>query len=586
MFFVAFTKNSLKDRFKNNEYIVNELCLNPGYALFIVDSFFSEVKKNNHGFCITEGIHHDIEFEKDGILASISFDKKANTLLVNRATNSSRSIYYHSNSEDGFFCSTHINMLRKAGVTISENEKVIPEFFIYRHITPPNTMYKDVFQLSFNEDLEIKFDSTGCSIKKQKKNDFIITDYDDGRIEKEHIESTYGILSEGIKGLIPIKEKVSVLLSGGLDSSILFAFCQKILGLSNSFSTAYPFEDENSDLEKQYAISAANAFHSKHVVFETHCNDYLYGMVKSIKISEEPLHHLQSVMFYLMFKNCFIPEKEIIVSGQGADAIFGLSIHNSIYRFLKYKKFHNILNNPRLFPLVKVVPRIIKKGNGVIRSINLGNRLSVTLDDPNHVVYSIHKYGDVDWVCDCFHVSKQDIIINKYESIKQLKDYSIYDILALSDLQGSLSITNGIWSKLGEANNKLLVFPFLTEKLMKNAFSVRWEKKLKSPKNILRGVATKLQIPDFIIKRKKSGFAISPNKWALEDGVFEALVPLSYKYFDKHAIKRFQKEKMSRAMTFWNILNYSIWKRLCIDNEPIENLYDELSKHLHDNQNV
>jgi hypothetical protein len=30
-------------------------------------------------------------------------------------------------------------------------------------------------------------------------------------------------------------------------------------------------------------------------------------------------------------------------------------------------------------------------------------------------------------------------------------------------------------------------------------------------------------------------------------------------------------------MTFWNILNYSIWKRLIIDNESLSLLEEELS---------
>jgi len=30
-------------------------------------------------------------------------------------------------------------------------------------------------------------------------------------------------------------------------------------------------------------------------------------------------------------------------------------------------------------------------------------------------------------------------------------------------------------------------------------------------------------------------------------------------------------------MTYWNMLNYSIWKRICIDNEPVEALLEEIA---------
>ena len=31
------------------------------------------------------------------------------------------------------------------------------------------------------------------------------------------------------------------------------------------------------------------------------------------------------------------------------------------------------------------------------------------------------------------------------------------------------------------------------------------------------------------------------------------------------------------SMIYWSILNYSIWKRIHIDNEPLETLKDELT---------
>ena len=36
-----------------------------------------------------------------------------------------------------------------------------------------------------------------------------------------------------------------------------------------------------------------------------------------------------------------------------------------------------------------------------------------------------------------------------------------------------------------------------------------------------------------------------------------------------------QSTEPKKSMTFWNMLNYSIWKRLCIKNEPIEILLEE-----------
>ena len=37
-----------------------------------------------------------------------------------------------------------------------------------------------------------------------------------------------------------------------------------------------------------------------------------------------------------------------------------------------------------------------------------------------------------------------------------------------------------------------------------------------------------------------------------------------------------QSPESKKAMVYWNILNYSIWKRLFINNEPLEVLLEEL----------
>ena len=101
--------------------------------------------------------------------------------------------------------------------------------------------------------------------------------------------------------------------------------------------------------------------------------------------------------------------------------------------------------------------------------------------------------------------------------------------------------------------------------------------KLKKPKNILRFVAHKLEIPEEIINRQKSGFGINPELWAQKDGIFESLIPLTKKFFNEEEIRKMQSSDLKKAMTYWNMLNYSIWKRLCINNEPVDTLLEEIT---------
>ena len=33
-----------------------------------------------------------------------------------------------------------------------------------------------------------------------------------------------------------------------------------------------------------------------------------------------------------------------------------------------------------------------------------------------------------------------------------------------------------------------------------------------------------------------------------------------------------------KAMLFWNMINYAIWKRICVDNESADDLINELDR--------
>jgi len=43
-----------------------------------------------------------------------------------------------------------------AGVKINENKECLPEYFVYRFLMPPNTLFDNIYQLPPGHDLIIK----------------------------------------------------------------------------------------------------------------------------------------------------------------------------------------------------------------------------------------------------------------------------------------------------------------------------------------------------------------------------------------------------------------------------------------------
>jgi asparagine synthase (glutamine-hydrolysing) len=572
MFLVALTRDGVAQNFQSNK--VEEFDLHSSKVTVITDNFLSDFINEPDGFSVIESPLISTSDFRNIIFLKVTYNSKNDSFSILKSTISGRPIYYHINSAGEFFCSTHISLLRSAGVPIKENTEVLPEFFIYRFVMPPNTLYKDIFQLFTGDQLQIKFEHNKATISDI--NHYVPPEPEDKNNINLVIEQTYNYLNNSVKTLDPLNKKISLMLSGGLDSSILFKLCQKNFKTDSTYSTCFPFEDPKNNIEKEYSLSAADLFKTKHLFLDMTSEDYLQGFLEAIAKAEVPVHHLQSVPIYLLFKK--IPDaNNIVISGLGADDIFGT--------VTQYNQFH--VERSFLFKLlvkyvkskyIKYLLNLLNKDwhNYTMIQENF-KRSSIPISDTNNLIWSISAHGSEEWTTHYFNVSKEDIIKYRYNEIKKFHDRSIYDIISIWLFLGSASTTQAIWSKLGESENKILYYPYTHIDLVNYAFSIPWDIKLKKPKNILRFVAHKLDVPEEIINRQKSGFGINPELWAQKGGLFESLLPLTKKSFKEYEIRKMQTPDLKKAMIYWNMLNYSIWKRICIDNEPVDTLFEEIT---------
>ena len=56
------------------------------------------------------------------------------------------------------------------------------------------------------------------------------------------------------------------------------------------------------------------------------------------------------------------------------------------------------------------------------------------------------------------------------------------------------------------------------------------------------------------------------------------MVCLAEKVLDPGIIRQMRTLEPSQAMIFWSMINYALWKRLCIDGESLESLKEELAE--------
>jgi len=555
------------------------LCSLGSYQVIAVtDSFMSNIEVTASGWLVTESAmpsrKHTESAEIDekqlegiNILSVIIIDKQASSLSIFKPTHSGRSLYYYMDGRDSaFFCSTHISLLKHFGVPICENSAVLPEFFVYRYVMPPNTLYFGIKQFLSGQRMRVSV--TGNSISMKETCHFtpppetIRKDLSMKAIANRNLD----ILKESLRFLLPFKDKPAVLLSGGLDSSILAVILKTLCGVDITFSTDYPFDDEESSIEKKYALTAAEALGTSHTYYKVSTRDYLRGFIEAIGALEEPLPHLQSVMFYLLYGSGIPKERYILLQGFGVDGAYGPDI---CYLLHRYRLAGYLAALPGMQNLLLLGSWVIGKGQPLVRLLRMPRG---ELSDPEHILWHVGAYGSIEWVQQTFGVSKERIIEGRLATLSPYQNYSLNDLISIYNVVGEVAVEQFMCSKLGEKQERIIIVPYANQEVLDFVYTIPWALKLQEYKHVLREVARLAGIPEFIITRPKSGFGTQTDAWAVRGGAFEPLLQICDDVFDIIELQAMQSEEPKSANTFWNMLNYAIWKQIHIDGKSVSDL--------------
>ena len=115
---------------------------------------------------------------------------------------------FYINPEGELFCSSHISVLRKAGVILEENTDVLPEFFVYRYVMPPRTLYKNIFQVTAGSKIYVKLINGRCVLQPTEE---YFNPPEPGELPDSYeaiVKRTLGYLSESFEILNPRRDHI------------------------------------------------------------------------------------------------------------------------------------------------------------------------------------------------------------------------------------------------------------------------------------------------------------------------------------------------------------------------------------------
>ena len=259
----------------------------------------------------------------DGMFAFAIWEIAKKRLILVRDRFGIKPLYYTANNNYLSFASNIQALLTLTDIDISiDNNSLQQQLSLHGVVPAPNTIINGIKKLCpatmliCEENRNIK-EITYWQLKEE------VNSYDN---EKEifYIDKTRELLKQAIQKRLEISDlPVGVLLSGGLDSSLIVALAAK-LGHKNIKTFSIGFEsinDEKGD-EFYYSNKVASLYNTEHHSYMINNNVILNSLPKAIEHMSEPMVSQDVVAFYLLSEQV-ANHVNVVLSGQGADEVFG-----------------------------------------------------------------------------------------------------------------------------------------------------------------------------------------------------------------------------------------------------------------------
>jgi asparagine synthase (glutamine-hydrolysing) len=172
------------------------------------------------------------------------------------------------------------------------------------------------------------------------------------------------ILSQSLHEAITPGARVAVLLSGGVDSSVLAALAKKH---QSSLVAISHRSDDHQNPELETAIQFAKELGIEHKIYTINNCDILDAFTKTIEIIEQPARYQSSLLLYKLFEH-MAGKFDQIIYGEAADTLFGSSL---VKRFhLRQKKQKRLLSLIGKIPFTKQIINLLPSTNKIKTLLN------------------------------------------------------------------------------------------------------------------------------------------------------------------------------------------------------------------------
>jgi asparagine synthase (glutamine-hydrolysing) len=493
----------------------------------------------------------------NGMFAFAIYDSIKKNVFISRDRAGEKPIYYCY--IDGVFSfGSELKALINDNSVERKMNKASLDCFLYMGFVPGDRCILDGFnKLPAAHSLIFSLIDSSISIKKYWE---LPVNQKNNLSELDLTEELEELLDNSVKHQLVADVPVGVLLSGGVDSSLITAIAARHTGHLKTFNVRFPGHGKFD--ETAHARKISKHFGTEHIELEALPVD-VDLLIKLARQFDEPIVDSSMIPMF-MVSELVQPHCKVVLGGDGADELFGGYEHYS--RLLWLKKFS------------KFIPIFLRQSAAVIseKTMPLGmkgrNWMHALKYDMDIEVPLIASYFDP--------MSRKKFMKNSFSNWPVVAEGILnHNFLENNDLIQCATrmdfynyLTEDILVKVDRAsmlNSLEIRAPFLDKNVIEFAFKKipsHLKVTSKNKKILLKNLTHKFLPVDFDNNRKQ-GFSIPINDW-LKKGKFRdffynvLLDPQTI--FDKATVEKllkYQDMGFNNGERLFSLLMFELWRR-------------------------
>jgi len=256
-----------------------------------------------------------------GMFAFALWDQSQRVLFLARDRFGIKPLYWTRQPNTFRFASNTQALLEAGGIDTGIDAIALHELFTLHAVVPaPRTLLRGLRKLAPGHWMRIEEDGRQMERPYWRLD---ATRPERPLSDGAWLDAIHGALRDAVKKRSEVADvPVGVLLSGGLDSSLLVALLAEA-GVSDLRTFSVGFEDtpEESGSEFEYSDLVVERYATRHQKFRVPNAEALRRLPEAVDAMSEPMFGQDAVGFYLLGERVS-REIKVVQSGQGADEVF------------------------------------------------------------------------------------------------------------------------------------------------------------------------------------------------------------------------------------------------------------------------